>query len=169
MLPCARAAQLIADLYGLSVSSATLLGWVAEASAALLETAGGVSDQLRAAPVLHGDESGLRVAGKLHWLHVAATDNLTWYGVHGKRGLAAMQTQDILTRHEGVLVHDCWAPYWKLEGVTHALCNAPSVARVAIRERDHRPGLGATHEPFPARRQQAARHGQGARRGVLPR
>jgi transposase len=124
MLPYARTAQLIADLYGLSVSPATLLGWVAEASAALLETAGSVADQLRAAPVLHGDESGLRVAGKLHWLHVAATDNLTWYGVHGKRGLAAMQTQDILTRHEGVLVHDCWAPYWKLEGVTHALCNA---------------------------------------------
>jgi transposase len=124
MLPYARAAQLSADLYGLSVSPATLQGWVAEASAALLETAEGVADRLRAAPVLHGDESGLRVAGKLRWLHVAATDKLTWYGVHGKRGLAAMQTQDILTRHEGVLVHDCWAPYWKLEGVAHALCNA---------------------------------------------
>jgi transposase len=77
MLPYARAAQLIADLYGLSVSPATLLGWVAEASAALLETAEGIGGQLRAAPVLHGDESGLRVAGKLHWLHVVATDKLT--------------------------------------------------------------------------------------------
>lgn len=124
MLPYARAAQLIADLYGLTVSPATLVAWVAEADAALSPTARQIASQLSAAPVLHGDESGLRVAGKLQWLHVVTTDRLTWYGVHDKRGLAAMEAHAVLPRHRGVLVHDCWAPYWKLDGVTHALCNA---------------------------------------------
>ncbi|WP_370661613.1 IS66 family transposase [Massilia aquatica] len=73
MLPYARAAELIADLYGLTVSPATVLACVAEASAALQPTADQMAEHLRAAPVLNADESGLRVAGKLHWLHIAAS------------------------------------------------------------------------------------------------
>ena len=45
--------------------------------------------KLRQAPVLHADESGLRVAASLHWLHVACTTQMTHYGVHAKRGRTA--------------------------------------------------------------------------------
>lgn len=124
MLPYARAAELILDVYGLAISPATLLAWVAEARTALQATADQIADQLRAAPVLNADESGLRVAGKLHWLHIAASDTLTWYGVHAKRGLEAIEAHGILPKRLGVLVHDCWAPYWKLDDSIHALCNA---------------------------------------------
>jgi transposase len=124
MLPYARAAELIADLYGLQVAPATLLAWVDEAGTALRGTADLIARHVHHAPVLHVDESGLRVAGKLHWLHVAATATLTWYGVHEKRGLDAMTEHGILPGRTGVLVHDCWAPYWKLDDGSHALCNA---------------------------------------------
>lgn len=124
MLPYARTAELIADLYGLSVSPATLLAWVGEARAALQCTADMIAWKLHHAPVLCADESGLRVDGKLHWMHVAATDNLTWYGLHEKRGLEAIVAHGILPKRIGVLVHDCWAPYWKLDDGLHALCNA---------------------------------------------
>jgi len=36
-----------------------------------------------------------------------------------------MLAHGILHKRLGVLVHDCWVPYWKLEGAVHALCNAP--------------------------------------------
>lgn len=135
MLPYARAAELIADVYGLAVSPATLLAWVAEASAALQTTADCIADQLRAAPVLNADESGLRVAGKLHCLHIAASVTLTWYGVHAKRGLEAIEAHGILPKRLGVLVHDCWAPYWRLDGSIHALCNAHLLReRVYVKE-----------------------------------
>lgn len=81
-------------------------------------------DHVRAAPVVSADESGLRVAGKLHWLHIAASATLTWYGVHAKRGMEAIEAHGILPKHIGVLVHDCWAPYGRLNDATHALCNA---------------------------------------------
>jgi transposase len=123
MLPYARAAELIADMYGLTISPATLLAWVAEASAALQATADQIAEHLRAAPVLNADESGLRVAGKLHWLHIAASDTLTWYGVQAKRGMEAIEAHGILPKRLGVLVHDCWAPYWQLDDSIHALCN----------------------------------------------
>jgi len=38
-----------------------------------------VKAQFQQADVLHVDETGLRVKGKLHWLHAASTDKLTDY------------------------------------------------------------------------------------------
>jgi transposase len=72
---------------------------------------------------VHADESGLRVAGKLQWLHTAVTQTLTWYGVHAKRGMDAIQEHGVLIDFKGVLVHDCLAAYWLLD-CEHALCNA---------------------------------------------
>lgn len=123
LLPYVRAAQLIDDLHGLAVSPATLLGWVDEASDLLQPTVDQIAQGLIQAPVAHADESGLRVAGKLHWLHTVVTDTQTWYGVHPKRGMEAIDAHGILPKRIAVLVHDCWAPYWQLDCV-HALCNA---------------------------------------------
>jgi transposase len=124
MLPFARAAELIADIYGLTVSPGTLVAWVGEARAALQGTADMIAAQLSAAPLAHADESGLRVASKLHWLHVVTNPSHTWYGVHEKRGLDAIEAHGILAKRTGVLVHDCLASYWRLDGSVHALCNA---------------------------------------------
>lgn len=131
MLPYARAAELIEDLVGLSVSPATLVAWVGEARAALQGTADLIARHLHHAPVLSADESGLRVDGKLHWMHVAATDRLTWYGLHEKRGLDAIAAHGILPKRIGVLVHDCWSPYWQLDEGPHALCNAHLLRELA--------------------------------------
>ena len=47
----------------------------------------------------------------------------TWYGIHAKRGMEAIEAHGVLPKRLGVLVHDCWAPYWQLDCI-HALCNA---------------------------------------------
>jgi hypothetical protein len=44
--------------------------------------------------------------------------------VLAKRGMEAMTAHGILSSHLGVLVHDCFAPYWKLGDATPAFCNA---------------------------------------------
>jgi transposase len=130
LLPFARASQLIEDLYGITVSPGTLVSWVDEARNALDSTAVLIADQLHNASLLHADESGLRVARKLHWLHIAASETHTWYGVHARRGMEAMIAHGILPNRQGILVHDCWAPYWQLDGV-HALCNAHLLRELA--------------------------------------
>jgi transposase len=97
---------------------------VGEARTALQDTANQIAANLHIATLVNADESGLRVAGKLQWLDIAANDSLTWYGVHAKRGMVAIEAHGILPKRIGVLVHDCWAPYWKLDESIHALCNA---------------------------------------------
>lgn len=123
LLPFARAAELITDLYQLTISPATLVTWVSQARTALQSTFDLISHHLQHAPLLHVDESGLRVDGKLHWLHIVANDTHTYYGVHAKRGMDAIEAQAILPTYQGILVHDCWKPYWQLN-CGHALCNA---------------------------------------------
>ena len=43
-----------------------------------------IKRQLLKSRILHHDESGIRVNGKLHWCHVASTPYLTSYGIHIK-------------------------------------------------------------------------------------
>jgi transposase len=97
--------------------------WTDEASTCLMPVVSKIADGLVRAPVAHADESGLRVASSLCWLHTVASETLTWYGIHTKRGMDAIEAHGILPKRMAVLVHDCWGPYWNLPG-DHALCNA---------------------------------------------
>jgi transposase len=123
LLPLGRSAQLINQMFGLRLSPATVLAWIGEASARLGPSVERIAQALIDVPVVHADESGLRVASRLHWLHTVACERLTWYGVHARRGIHAIADQGILPRRVATLVHDCWRPYWHLD-CEHALCNA---------------------------------------------
>ncbi|WP_412090763.1 IS66 family transposase, partial [Deinococcus wulumuqiensis] len=74
-------------------------------------------------PVLHADETGSRVNGKLQWMHVVSCAQLTFYGQHARRGRAALEDMKILPKYKGILVHDAWSSYFKLPA-QHALCGA---------------------------------------------
>jgi transposase len=123
LLPLERITQMAADLFGALVSQAAVQNAVAKASHALQSFETRVADLIARATVVHADETGVRVAGKLHWLHVAATKLLTWYGVSRRRGTEAIHEFDVLTRFTGRLVHDCLSAYFKL-ACLHGLCNA---------------------------------------------
>ena len=70
-LPIDRAAQLLADVLGASVATGTLAAVVAEGAAGLSGFVEVVREWLAAAPVAQFDETGARVAGRLHWVHSA--------------------------------------------------------------------------------------------------
>jgi transposase/uncharacterized coiled-coil protein SlyX len=123
-LPVDRAAQLLADVLGATVATGTLAAVVAEGASGLAGFVQVVRERLAAAPVAHFDETGARVAGRLHWVHSASTASLTLFAVHAKRGKVAMDAAGVLPRFAGVAVHDGWSPYWRYEQVIHALCGA---------------------------------------------
>ena len=117
LLPEKRLAALMADLFGVTMASATLGRISQDAAHRFQGFAETVRDRVAAAPVKHLDETGLRTGGKTQWLHIACTILLTFYRVSAKRGsLPANVT--------GIAVHDHWKPYYTLTSVLHALCNA---------------------------------------------
>ncbi len=125
-LPNKRTADILAELCGIPVSPGTVTA-VTERAAAAIEGSGFldvVRDALTAAEVVHFDETGFRVEGKLHWVHSASTGQYSLLTCHRKRGVAAMNDAGVLPAFTGIAVHDAWAPYDTYTGVTHALCNA---------------------------------------------
>lgn len=123
-LPIDRAAQLLTDVLGASVATGTLAAVVAQGASGLAGFIETVRAGLAAGPVAHFDETGARVAGRLHWVHSASSQTLSLFTVHAKRGKVAMDAAGVLPRFTGVAVHDGWSPYWRYEQVTHALCGA---------------------------------------------
>jgi transposase len=123
-VPVERTAQIIEDLTGQRVAEATLMKAQRECAAAIAPATAAIQAQLRDTPVAHFDESGLRVAGKLQWLHVASTERLTDYTVHTQRGQGAMDAAGILPGIAGRAVHDHWKSKFTYADGTHALCNA---------------------------------------------
>lgn len=124
LIPLARTCEIFEDFYGHSPSE----GLIVAANTAFVEQAEPTLDLIEQhlinAEIAHADESGLRVEGRLHWLHVVSTAWLTHYAVHPKRGQDAMNAIGILSAFNGRLIHDCWASYFTFTNCLHGLCNA---------------------------------------------
>jgi transposase len=144
-IPVERTTEIFEDLVQHRVSEATVLKASADLERCTGPSTEAVKEMLRHAEVLHVDESGLRVTGKLHWLHVASTESLTSYelvsgvgpSLHAKRGQEAMDDAGILSEFKGRAVHDHWKPYFKYDECDHALCNAHHLRELRFIEKQY--------------------------------
>jgi transposase len=120
-----RVAQAVADLFGVPISQGSVAAMTARAARRLDgDFLAALRAGLAAADLVHFDETGFRVAGRLHWVHSASTGKYSLLYVHPKRGREAMNDGGILPSFTGIAVHDAWAPYDCYPNVTHALCCA---------------------------------------------
>jgi transposase len=110
----------MADLFGVKFSAATLANMSRSCAQRLEGFALTLRDHVAGAKVKHMDETGFRIGGKTMWLHVACATLLTFYRVCARRGSLLSDIVKVV----GVIVHDHWKPYYTMEGVKHALCNA---------------------------------------------
>ncbi len=130
-LPVERAAECLEEAFGAAVSTGWLASLLPSAAARLDGFLAIAREQLAAAQVAHFDETGGRVAGRLHWIHVACTDTWTLFHLDAKRGKTAMDAAGILPSFAGVAVHDGLAAYRRYEQASHGLCNAHHLRELA--------------------------------------
>jgi transposase len=134
-----RVTEIMADLYGQNVSEGT----VVSAGRCIAQQVNPVNELVKRhlaeqAEVTQHDETGMRVAGKLQWLHSSSTADLTHYAVHPKRGADALKDIGILPKRLGTVVHDDYSSYFQFDNVFHALCNAHHLRSLTfIEERYH--------------------------------
>ena len=115
---------LLGSLLGVSLSTGTIISMVSKCAqkvGSILET---IKSMLIGAKVANFDETGTDVNGKTIWVHNSSTPELTYQTINAKRGQVGMEGNGVLTEFSGIAVHDCWSPYWKYNGITHAVCNA---------------------------------------------
>ncbi|MGH6840351.1 MAG: IS66 family transposase [Methylocella sp.] len=135
LLPEDRTAQALSDLFGAPlICSGSIVAWVGKKAQELRQVYAFIGERVAAAKVRHLDETGFRIAGSLQWLHTTSSLAFTFYRAVEKRGAIP---EDL---HGGVVVHDHFLPYRRLDAVDHAFCNAHILRELkGLIEFDHEP------------------------------
>lgn len=123
LLPVARTSETMRDLFGCHISAATIERAARVSSGKLVNTEQRIKAALRDSSVVGVDETGLRVARRGGYVHVARTEALTHYAYDERRGKAAMDEIGILPQYRGTLVRDGFSSYKWYERCLHSLCN----------------------------------------------
>ena len=124
MMSVQRTHDYLSAVLGLSISTGTIAAMVRELARQVRGTVESVFQALMYYPVNNCDETGVRVEGKVYWLHSVCNALFTYLSVQEKRGEAGMRAIGFLSKYTGTIVSDCWGAYWKFPQLSHALCNA---------------------------------------------
>jgi transposase len=140
-IPMERTAEIMQDLYGQPISN----GSIPVVNARMAEQVKPIYEEMRDYLIktedpVHFDETGMKISGKLHWLHSASTKLATLCLIHPKRGTQAMDAMGILPKRTGWSVHDFWKSYLKYEQARHSLCNAHLVRELIFLLEQHQQG-----------------------------
>jgi hypothetical protein len=123
MIPFARCKELISDLTGHHISRGSLANFQKQCFDSLQDYEQTIKQQLLKSPILHGDETGIRLNGKNSWMHVLSNEKISFFAHHLKRGKEAMNDIGLLEHYKGNLVHDRFSSYFSYS-CQHSLCNA---------------------------------------------
>jgi transposase len=132
--------RVFSDLFGLTVSPATVQALLAQSAVALEDPYLEILKALDSEPVRGADETSWPQAGQGQWLSVSQSDRMALFQIAKHRDRDAAKAL-LGETPEGVIVTDRYAVYLYLDDTLRQLCLA-HVARdlVALGERDGAPG-----------------------------
>ena len=119
-----RIHTLIGGLLGVCLSPGTVVSMVRKCAKKVGPIMKMIKELIENGDVGHFDETGARLGGGLYWVHNSSTSKYTYQTISKKRGKVGIDANGVLPNFHGVAMHDCWSPYWKYDGLLHAICNA---------------------------------------------
>lgn len=122
MVGVKRIHTILSNAFDIPISTGTIYNMVKSCSSKVSAAVSIIKERLMNEALIHCDETGLRVDKSLQWVHSVSNDRYTYLCLHQKRGTLAMNEIGILPSFNGIMVHDCWKPYFKYAHATHALC-----------------------------------------------
>lgn len=124
-LPLKKIQTLMADLFGYAVNQSTIVSATQKCYDGLESSEQVIKNRLLESLMAHFDETGLRVKGRLHWLHTCCNQLYTYLFIHAKRGKEALlDTVSLIKDFSGWAIHDCWTSYFNFEQCKHGICGA---------------------------------------------
>jgi len=123
LVPYNRVEENFQDQVGIPISAGSVYNFNKNAYERLEVFEAIVKSKLIESDLCHADETGINIEGQRRWLHCVSNNWWTYYYPHEKRGFDAMEEMGVLPWFKGILCHDHWKPYFKID-CQHALCNA---------------------------------------------
>lgn len=123
-LPYDRLAEMLHDLFHLSISPGTLVAAVRSMAASGRGAYEAIRQRVAQATCIGSDETSLRVAGHGRWAWTWQSPMATFIGLASSRGQAAVTTFFPEGVPSSVLVHDRWAAQLNTPARKHQLCVA---------------------------------------------
>jgi transposase len=120
--------QVLSYGFGMEVSRGGLYRALARMAGRAEPTYNGLVETARQAPVNGMDETGWKVGGRLQWLHVAVSAQVTIYAILPGRGYE-QSVMIVGAAYDGFLIHDGWAPYYRFRLAFHQSCLAHLLKR----------------------------------------
>ena len=168
-IPLARTCEILSEVYASPFSQATLLAVCEQVAEAVTPVDEAVRAQLvETEEPVHLDETGGRVDGRLHWLHVAGTAQLTHLEMHAKRGQLAHQDIGILPQRTGWVVRDGYRSYDQFPQARQALCNAHHLRELLFLEERYQQPWAADLSKLLLQIKQAVEDARSAGKTALP-
>lgn len=136
-IPYKRLCELVSDVFGIEISEASIFNANEKVYENLADTEKEIKEAILSSPVAHFDESGCRVGKKTAWAHVASTKDVTFYGIHAKRGAEALNKFAIYPNFKGIASHDFYSSYLNNTACEHALCHAHHLRELKALEQEN--------------------------------
>ena len=120
-----RIQTIFKNLLDVTISEATILSMIDKGASLVTDTVKQIKAHIETnSEIAHADETGLNVNSQKYWVHTASTDKYTYLILHKRRGLEGVKANGAIVDYKGVVVHDCWGPYFKLDNIKHSVCCA---------------------------------------------
>ena len=123
-LPVKRLAELLSNLFGLSVSTGGIDYILAKMKSKASVAYESIRQNVLKNTVIGADETGVSINGKNHWAWTFQNKKATFISVHKNRGFNAIKEIMPEGLQSNILVTDCWSSYFKTGVAKHQLCTA---------------------------------------------
>lgn len=127
-LPYAKTAAVLEQAFGLQVTRGALSHAMSRLATCCQPTYEHLITVVRNSPTVTPDETSWRVGGHRWWLWVAATEQVTVYGILPGRGFEQAATL-LGADYGGILVHDAWCIYYQFPLAFHQSCQQHLIRR----------------------------------------
>jgi transposase len=116
-----KIARLMKLLFGITLNRSTSCRSILRTAAKCRPAYAEIEAKVRGSPVLKCDETGWKLGGMRHWLHVVVSENGVLYRIDGRRGHQVL-AELIGLDYAGTLIHDGLASYGEFWRAEHQQC-----------------------------------------------